>query len=84
MREGAGGLGRMVDCIAVRTFKHDRVTELAQWAGVPVINALSEYEHPCQALADLLTLQERFGNLRGLRLAYVGEGNNVARSHTPR
>ena len=80
VKDVARVLGRMVDCIAVRTFEHDRVTELAQWAGVPVINALSEYEHPCQALADLLTLQERFGRLHGVRLAYVGEGNNVARS----
>jgi len=80
VRDVARVLGRMVDCIALRTFEHDRVTELARWAGVPVINALSEGEHPCQALADLLTLQERFGNLRGVRLAYVGEGNNVARS----
>jgi ornithine carbamoyltransferase len=71
-------LSRMVDGIAVRTFAHSTVTELAQWASVPVVNALSDDEHPCQALADLLTLRERLGGLRGVRLTYVGEGNNVA------
>ncbi len=80
VRDVARVLSRMVECIAVRTSEQARVTELAEWADVPVINALSEQEHPCQALADLLTLRERFGQLRGLRLAYVGEGNNVARS----
>src|SRR5690606_24763711 len=73
-------LSRMVQAIAARTFQHETVVELAEWATVPVINALSEDEHPCQALADLLTLRERFGELRGLRLTYVGDGNNVARS----
>lgn len=77
-RDVARVLSRMVDGIAARTFAHDTVTELAAWAGVPVINALSDGEHPCQALADLLTLRERFGRLRGLRLTYLGEGNNVA------
>jgi len=73
-------LSRMVDCIAMRTFGQETLEELAQWSSVPVINALSDEEHPCQALADLLTLRERFGTLRGLRLTYLGEGNNVARS----
>ncbi|HJM90000.1 MAG TPA: ornithine carbamoyltransferase [Dehalococcoidia bacterium] len=80
IKDVARVLSRMVDCIAVRTFGQERVTELAEWADVPVINALSEFEHPCQALADLLTLRERFGSLRGVRLTYLGEGNNVARS----
>ena len=80
VRDVARVLSRMVQAIAVRTFEHGRVTEFAQWAEVPVINALSEGEHPCQALADLLTLRERLGDLRGVRLAYLGEGNNVARS----
>ncbi|MDP6606210.1 MAG: ornithine carbamoyltransferase [Dehalococcoidia bacterium] len=80
VRDVARVLSRMVEGIAVRTFEHERVAELAEWADVPVVNALSEHEHPCQALADLLTLRERFGRLRGLRLVYVGEGNNVARS----
>jgi ornithine carbamoyltransferase len=75
-------LERMVDVIVARVFAHESLEELAQYASVPVINALSDVEHPCQALADLLTLYERFGRLRGLRLAYVGDGNNVASSLT--
>jgi ornithine carbamoyltransferase len=73
-------LSRYVDAIAARTFKHDTVEELARWADVPVINALSEGEHPCQALADLLTIYEKKGRWRGLVLSFVGDGNNVARS----
>ena len=80
VRDMARVLARMTQGIAVRTFAQETVEEYARWAGVPVINALSDREHPCQALADLLTLRERFGSLRGLRLAYVGEGNNVARA----
>jgi ornithine carbamoyltransferase len=63
--------------VVIRTFDHARVVELAQYAHVPVINALSDHEHPCQALADMLTLQEYTGELAGLTLAYVGDGNNV-------
>jgi ornithine carbamoyltransferase len=66
--------------IAVRTFAQERLEELAEAASVPVINALSDMHHPCQALADLLTLREHFHTLRGLKLAYVGDGNNVAHS----
>ena len=77
-RDIARVLSRMVDGIAVRTFAHSTLTELAQWASVPVLNALSDDEHPCQALADLLTLREHLGGLQGVRLTYVGEGNNVA------
>ena len=80
VKDAARVLSRMVDAIAARTFAHTTVEELARWADVPVINALSDVEHPCQALADLLTLRERFGDLRGLRLSYFGEGNNVATS----
>ncbi len=73
-------LSRMVHAIAFRSGSHERVAGLAAAATVPVINALTPLHHPCQALADLQTLQERFGRLDGLRLAYVGDGNNVARS----
>ena len=80
VKDVARVLSRMVQGIAARTFAHATVEELARYATVPVVNALSDDEHPCQALADLLTLRERFGSLRGLRLAYIGDGNNVARS----
>ncbi len=78
VRDVARVLSRMVQGIAARTSDHEQITELARWSEVPVINALSDAEHPCQALADLLTLRERLGELRGLRLTYLGEGNNVA------
>jgi ornithine carbamoyltransferase len=73
-------LSRYVHAIAIRSGSHERVAELAETTSVPVINALTPLHHPCQALADLMTLRERFGELRGLRVAYVGDGNNVARS----
>jgi ornithine carbamoyltransferase len=73
-------LSRYVDAIVIRSGSHEAVSELAANAEVPVVNALTPLHHPCQALADLLTLRERFGDLQGLRLAYVGDGNNVARS----
>jgi ornithine carbamoyltransferase len=73
-------LSRYLDAIAIRSGSHENVVQLAAGAEVPVINALTPLHHPCQALADLLTLRERFGELDGLRLAYVGDGNNVARS----
>ena len=76
----ARNLSRLVDAIVLRTFAHDTLLEMAGAASVPVINALTDAEHPCQALADLLTLRQRFGRLAGLRLAYVGDGNNVASS----
>jgi ornithine carbamoyltransferase len=63
-----------------RTFEHSKVTNLAKWATVPVINGLTDFSHPCQAMADLMTLEEHFGRLKGLRMAYIGDGNNVARS----
>ena len=82
--ESAGDTGRVLsrylDAIVIRSGSHEAVAELAAGAEVPVVNALTPLHHPCQALADLLTLRERFGDLRGLRLAYVGDGNNVARS----
>jgi ornithine carbamoyltransferase len=76
----AHNLERWVDAMVLRTFEHRTVTELARFASIPVINALSDFEHPCQALADFLTLSEKFGDLSKVRLAYVGDGNNVAHS----
>jgi len=73
-------LSRFVDAIVIRSGSHDVVAALAEAAEVPVVNGLTPLHHPCQALADLLTMRERFGDLQGLRLAYVGDGNNVARS----
>src|SRR5512142_2221157 len=71
-------LAGYVDAIMARVFDHDHVIELARWSDVPVINGLSDYNHPCQAMADALTIQERFGKLKGLNVTYVGDGNNVA------
>jgi ornithine carbamoyltransferase len=76
----ARNLERWVDGIAARTFAHATITILAEHTRLPVVNALSDWEHPCQALAMLLTIQERWGRLSGLRLAWVGDGNNVLRS----
>jgi len=73
-------LCRYVDAIVARTFSHQTLESLADYSSVPVINALSDMEHPCQALADLLTIYEKKGELGGLTLAYVGDGNNVAQS----
>jgi ornithine carbamoyltransferase len=74
-------LGRFFDGIVFRGFEHERVREIATWAGVPVWNALCDTYHPTQVLADLLTIREVFGRLRGVRIAYVGDGrNNLARS----
>ncbi len=73
-------LSGYVDCIVARVFSHRHLEELARYASVPVINALSDWEHPCQIMADLLTVYEHKGGLDGLTLAYIGDGNNVARS----
>ena len=73
-------LSGYVDCIVARVFRHHDLLELAKYASVPVINALSDWEHPCQTMADLLTIREHKGGLEGLTLTYVGDGNNVARS----
>jgi len=73
-------LSGFVNCIMARTYAHSTVTDLAKYANIPVINALTDYEHPCQILADLLTIQESKGKLKGLKLAYIGDGNNVANS----
>ncbi len=76
----AHNLERWVDGVVLRTFAHETVTKMAEYASIPVINALSDHEHPCQALADFQTLKEKFGNLKSVKLAYVGDGNNVAHS----
>lgn len=73
-------LSRYSDGIMIRTFEHKDVVELAEYSDVPVINALTDLCHPCQVLADLLTVKERFGKLSGLKLAYTGDGNNMANS----
>ncbi|NGQ95674.1 ornithine carbamoyltransferase [Brevibacillus sp. SYP-B805] len=73
-------LSRYVDAIMIRTFAHAGVEELAEHATIPIINGLTDLFHPCQALADLLTIQEQKGSLQGVKLAYVGDGNNVANS----
>lgn len=80
VKDVARNLERWVSGIVARTFSQHTVEELARWAGVPVINALTDLYHPCQALADVMTLQERLGRLDGLKLAFVGDGNNVAHS----
>lgn len=67
-----------VDIVMARVFEHDHVLELAKWSEIPVINGLSDYNHPCQAAADALTIQENFGTLKGVKVTYIGDGNNVA------
>ena len=73
-------LSGMVDGIMARTFEHEKITGLAKWSTVPVINGLTDYSHPCQAMADLLTVEEHFGNLAGRTVVFIGDGNNVVRS----
>jgi ornithine carbamoyltransferase len=80
LKDVARNLDRWTNAIVARTFSQKTIDELAHWSSVPVINALSDRFHPCQALADVFTLQERFGDVRGLKLAFVGDGNNVAHS----
>jgi ornithine carbamoyltransferase len=73
-------LSRYLDCIVARVFKHEDVKDLGKFARVPVINGLSDTEHPCQALTDIFTIKERFGTFKGIKLAYIGDGNNVLNS----
>jgi ornithine carbamoyltransferase len=73
-------LSQYVDALAVRTFAQETIEELARHASIPVINALSDFAHPCQAMADLVTVQESFGRTQGIQIVFVGDGNNVARS----
>lgn len=81
-RESIADIARVmsgyVQALMARVFEHEHVTELAMWSSVPVINGLSDYNHPCQGMADALTIQEKFGKAKGLQVAYVGDGNNVA------
>jgi ornithine carbamoyltransferase len=76
----AKNLERWIDGIVVRTFSHAGLCELAKYAGVPVVNALTDFEHPCQAVGDFLTIEEHLGSFKGKRLAFVGDGNNVCHS----
>ncbi len=71
-------LSGYVHVMMARVFEHDHVVQLAKWSSVPVINGLSDYNHPCQGMADALTIQEKFGNLKGLNVTFIGDGNNVA------
>jgi len=80
IRDGARVLSRYVDAVAARVYHHATVEELAAYSAIPIINALSDRVHPCQALADAMTIQERFSSLEGVTIAYVGDANNVARS----
>src|SRR5579875_149016 len=80
LKDVARNLARWVDAIVARTLTQETIEELGRWSGLPVVNALSDLYHPCQALADMLTLKEHFDKLRGLKLTYVGDGNNVAHS----
>ena len=80
VKDGARVLSRYVNGIAIRTFGQETIQELARYATVPVINALSDYLHPCQALTDIYTIKEKFGTYTNIKIALVGDGNNVARS----
>jgi len=80
IKDMARVLSRYVDGIMARTFEHNTVVELAKYATVPVINALTDLSHPCQAMADVLTIKEHLGRLSGVKIAFIGDGNNVAQS----
>jgi len=80
VKDVARVLAGMCDGIMARTFEHEKILELAKWSKVPVINGLTDYRHPCQAMADVMTIEEHFGKLKGRTVAFIGDGNNVARS----
>ena len=80
LKDTARVLSRYCDVLAIRTFAQKELTDYAAWSSIPIINALTDLEHPCQALADFFTIQETFGSLEGQTLAYIGDGNNVANS----
>ena len=80
VKDVARVIASMCDGIMARTFEHNKVIDLAKWSSVPVINGLTDYSHPCQAMTDIMTIEEHFGSLAGKTLAFIGDGNNVARS----
>jgi ornithine carbamoyltransferase len=80
IKDMARVLSRYAEGIMARTFAHETVIELARFADIPVINALTDWSHPCQAMADIMTIREHLGRLKGIKIAYIGDGNNVARS----
>jgi ornithine carbamoyltransferase len=80
IRDVARVLASMCNGIMARTFEHEKLNQLAKFSNVPVINGLTDYNHPCQAMADVMTIEEKFGKLAGLSMAFIGDGNNVARS----
>jgi ornithine carbamoyltransferase len=80
IRDVARVLASMCNGIMARTFEHEKLNQLAKFSSVPVINGLTDYNHPCQAMADVMTIEEKFGKLAGLSMAFIGDGNNVARS----
>lgn len=80
IRDTSRALARYVDAVMIRAYSHATVEEFARYANVPVVNGLSNHEHPCQVLADIMTLSERFGDLHGLKFAWIGDGNNVCNS----
>jgi len=80
IRDTARVLSRYVSAVMIRAFKHTTIEEFAKYTTIPVINGLSDHEHPCQILADLMTIKEHFGSMQGLRVAWVGDGNNVCNS----
>ncbi len=80
IKDTARVLSRYCDALAIRTFGNEELLEYSKWSSIPIINALTDLEHPCQALADFFTIQEEFGSLQGVTLSYIGDGNNVANS----
>lgn len=80
IKDTAQVLSRYLDAVVIRTFSHNTIEEFAKWSTVPVINALTDEHHPCQALADIMTIIEKKGKLQGIKLTFVGDGNNVANS----
>ena len=80
IKDTARVLSRYCDVLAIRTFNHSDIKEYANWASIPVINALTDLEHPCQALADFMTMKEEFGDFSKIKLTFIGDGNNVANS----